>query len=130
MTEPKIPNSSWELYRALMEQFSKSPSEAALAFLVARLMMEVEALREALSSPSTPEAVRQSYRQAYERIAVLSHNSAGPSGGEEKIIRRFVPDQTRTDRFAPELTMLQRLGGTAEEQQTLREAMEEVEMYT
>lgn len=130
MTEPKIPNTSWELFRALAEHFSKGTSEASLTFLVLRLMMEVEALREALSSPETPESVRQSYRQAYERIAVLSHNSAGPSGGAEKIIRRFVPDKTRTDRFAPELTMLGRLGATEQEQQTLREAMELAEMYT
>lgn len=98
--------------------------------LLSHLLTEVEALREALSSPETPEAVRRNYLKAYERIAVLSHNSAGPSGGLEKIIRRFVPDKTRTDRFAPELKMMERLGATEQEQQALREAMENVEMYT
>lgn len=51
----------------------------------------MEALREALSSPDTPESVRQSYREAYARIAVLSHNAAGPSGGLQKILARYFP---------------------------------------
>jgi hypothetical protein len=44
-----------------------------------------------MSSSNTPDTSWDS--QAYERIAVLSHNAAGPSGGM---------------RFAPELAMLER----------------------
>lgn len=130
MSPPNAPNTSWTLYLGMAEFFRKGDSEACLMVLLSHLLTEVEALREALSSPETPEAVRRNYLEAYERIAVLSHNSAGPSGGLEKIIRRFVPDQTRTDRFAPELKMMERLGATEQEQQALREAMEKVEMYT
>ncbi|KFE66226.1 hypothetical protein [Hyalangium minutum] len=130
MSPSNTSNTSWELYRHLAEIHERGSPEAGLVVLLSHLLTEVEALREALSSPETPEAVRQSYRQAYERIAVLSHNSAGPSGGVEKIIRRFVPDKTHTDRFAPELKMMERLGATKQEQQALREEMEKVEMYT
>jgi hypothetical protein len=130
MSASDAANTVWAAYRALGEQFARGGSNAALAMLLLRLMVEVEALREALASPETPEAVRQSYRQAYARIAVLSHNAAGPFGGTEKVLRRFLPSDGEAGRFAPELAMLARLGASAEEQQALRDKLEEVEMYT
>jgi hypothetical protein len=73
--------------------------------------------------------VRDAYRAAYARIAVLSHNAAGPTGGEEKILRRFFPREGG-DRFAAEVAMMQRLGATPEEQQAMKAKLEEVETYT
>ncbi len=130
MSPSEPPKTSYELYYALAKQYSQGPFNAALVTLLFRLTMEVEALREALSSPETPEAVRQAYRQAYARTAVLSHNSAGPTGGAEKILRKIFPKEASDDRFASELAMMKRLGATQEEQQALRDKMEEVEMYT
>jgi hypothetical protein len=130
MSTPDPPSSAREIYQALFEYFGKGSSEATLVMMIFRLMTEVEALREALSSPETPESVRQSYRQAYERIAVLSHNAAGFTGGMEKVLRRFFPQGTDSERFVPEMAMLERLGATSEELQTVREELETVETYT
>jgi hypothetical protein len=130
MSSPEETINSWAIYRALGEQFAQGGAQAPLAMLLLRLITEVEALREALSSPETPEPVREAYRQAYERIAVLSHNAAGPAGGAEKVLRRFVPPSTPVDRFAPEMAMLARLGASEKDQQALRAEMEIVETYT
>ena len=124
------PHTSFDLYVALAEQYMQGTHPAALVMLLFRLSMEVEALREALSSPQTPEAVREAYRQAYARIAVLSHNSAGPSGGPEKILRRFFPSTASEPRFAAEQAMMNRLGMTPQAQQAVCDKMAEVEMYT
>jgi hypothetical protein len=130
MSLPELPKTSYEMYRALAEHYSLGPSNAALVALLFRMTMEIEALREALSSPATPEAVREAYRHAYARTAVLSHNSAGPTGGAEKVLRQFLPWEASDDRFCSELVMMKRLGATPEEQQALRDKLEEVEMYT
>jgi len=124
------PNNAREIYQALFEYFGKGSSEATLVMIISRLMIEVEALREALASPETPEAVRQAYRQAYERTAVLSHNAAGPTGGMEKVLRRFFPHKTDSERFSSEMAMLERLGASSAEQQAIREELETVETYT
>ncbi|MCY1083624.1 hypothetical protein [Archangium lansingense] len=130
MNAPDRPKTSYEMYRAMAEHYHQGPSHAALVTLLFRMTMELEALREALSSPQTPESVREAYREAYKRTAVLSHNAAGPTGGAEKILREFLPWEGSDDRFASEMAMMKRLGTTPEEQQALREKMEEVEMYT
>jgi hypothetical protein len=137
MTPPEDPISSWTIYRALSEQFMQGGTQTQVVMLLMRLLIEVEALREALSSPETPEAVRVAYRKAYERIATLSHNAAGPSGGVEKVLRQFFPTDPKAlrlgpskDRFAPEMVMMDRLGASEEDKQALREQMELVETYT
>lgn len=130
MNPSDLPKTSYEMYRAMAEHYYQGTSNAALVKLLFRLTMEIEALREALSSPETPEAVREAYRQAYGRTAVLSHNAAGPTGGAEKVLREFYPWEASDDRFASEMAMMKRLGATPEEQQALRDKMEEVEMYT
>lgn len=132
MPSSDIPSTSHEVYRALALRYGRDPFHAALVQLLFRLSSEVEALREALSSPETPEAVREVYRQAYARTAVLSHNAAGPLGGPEKVLRRFFPAEEAQahERFHSEVEMMKRLGATPEEQQALRDKMEEVEMYT
>ncbi len=130
MSDPSKANTSFEMYWALAQQSMKDPASSALIHLLFRLMAEVEAMRETLSSPEVPEAVRESYRKAYARIAVLSHNAAGLSGGAEKVMRRFVPREESAGRFSPELEMLARLGASEEERRALHDKMEEVEMYT
>ena len=130
MSTTDTPNTAREIYQTLFDYCGKGSSEATLVMMLLRLMFEVEAMREALSRPDTPESVRQSYRQAYERTAVLSHNAAGFTGGMEKVLRRFVPQGTDSERFVPEMAMLERLGATPLEMQTLRDELETVETYT
>lgn len=132
MSSPEEPLTSWSLYSALMEKLMKDDSSAAIIHVLSRLLTEVEALREALSSPDTPESVRQSYREAYARIAVLSHNAAGPSGGLQKILARYFPrDRAGHEaEYAAERMMMKRLGATEEETEKLCEKMDEVSMYT
>lgn len=130
MDPSDLPKTSYQMYHAMAQHYYQGPSNAALVTLLFRMTMEIEALREALSSPETPEAVREAYRHAYARTAVLSHNAAGPTGGAEKVLRKFYPWEDSEDRFASKLEMMKRLGATEEEQQALRDKMEEVEMYT
>lgn len=130
MSASDTPNTAREIYQALFDYFGKGSSEATLVMMVFRLMIEVEAMREALSSPDTPEHVRQSYRLAYERTAVLSHNAAGITGGMEKVLRRFFPQGTDSERFVPEMAMMERLGASSADLQALRDELETVETYT
>jgi len=122
--------SSWAIYQALLKQFMQGGSQVHLITVLMRLLTEVEALREALSSPETPEAVRAAYRKAYERTASLSHNSAGPSGGMEKVLARFFPEGTPTGRFPSEMAMMDRLGASEEDKQALYEHLETVETFS
>jgi hypothetical protein len=121
--------------------YIRGGGDAAVVSLLLRLVSEVEALREALASPETPEAVRRSYRLAYVRTAVLSHNSAGPSGGIEKVFETFFPRGGQAPGFgepaagqgepyAAELAMMQRLGATEEEKRQLRDEMASVSKLT
>jgi hypothetical protein len=121
---------SVDVRMGLYELSSESIAGHAAVKLLLRMAVELEALREALASPEIPDAVRESYRKAYARIAVLSHNSAGPYGSTEKVIARFIPRDPSAEPFTPELEMMARLGASAEEQQALRAKMEEVEFYT
>lgn len=115
---------------ALLRHMQEDRTSEPLIHLVLRLLVEVEALREALSGPDTPEPVRQAYRRAYERIAVLSHNAAGPSGGTEKVLRHFLPQTAQEEPYAAERMMMERLGATEDEVRVLCAKMEEVSMYT
>ncbi len=116
----------------LIQKLMKDDTVAPLIHVLFRLTVEVEALREALSSPGTPESVRQGYRRAYARIAVLSHNSAGV-GGTEKVLNTYFPRAHETAAAAPyasERMMMRRLGATEEEIEKLCRKMDEVSMYT
>ena len=115
----------------LIQKLMKDDSMAPLIHVLFRLTVEVEALREALSSPDTPESVRQSYRQAYARIAVLSHNAAG-IGGTEKVLHTYFPraHDTPDAPYATERMMMRRLGATEEDIEKLCRKMDEVSMYT
>jgi len=66
------------------------PSDPRLDLLLSMvidLMMEVEALRAALLAmeSGTPDA-KAGYSRAYRDTAYLTHNSAGPSGGLDKLL--------------------------------------------
>ena len=124
------PTTSMALSDALALKMMRDDTVAPLIHVLIQLTMEVEALREALSSPDTPEPVRQSYRKAYERIAVLSHNAAGCGGGTEKVLARYFPRQTPAPAFAKERMMMKRLGATEEEVERLCEEMDTVSQYT
>jgi hypothetical protein len=124
MSASDVPNSPKEIGWALFDYFGRGSSEAALVTMVFRLMIEVEALREALSTPETPESVRQSYREAYERIALESHNAAGPDPGVVKVLSRFFPHRTDSERFASEMAMLDRLGASHADKQAIRVKLE------
>lgn len=131
MSEPKGSRpTSWSMYRALGRAYAGEELQAAVVDLLLRLTIEVEALRTALSSPEVPESVRDRYRQAYEEIAVRSHDATGPSGGEEKVLRSFYPMRPDAPPFFAEMSMLERLGAGEEERKAVAEKMAEVMTYT
>jgi len=130
MTPPEDPSSSRAVSQALTQQFMQGGSQMYLVMVLMRLLVEVEALREALASPETPEAVRAAYRKAYERTASMSHNSAGLTGGMEKVLSCFFPSGTRTGRFPSEMEMMERLGASQEDLQALLEHLELVESFS
>jgi hypothetical protein len=113
----------------LAQVMAQGEAHASLVNLLFRLLIEVEALREALSHPGTPEPVRQAYHEAYARIAELSHNSAG-TAGVEKVLRRFYPRDGAAPRFATERMMMARLGASTEEIEALCDRLDTVEQYT
>jgi|GEM_PF-2467835 len=112
----------------------------ALTELVIALLMEVEALRSVHL-----EACRQTnvsakdslYGKAYYETALLTHNSAGPSGGIEKLFSRYVGYSGSQSIFYPidksklrELVMLGRLDFTAEEIEKYNDEVEFVGTLT
>src|SRR5262245_36530471 len=62
----------------------------ALTTVVLDLLAEVEALRQA-------QAAKGSYRDAYRAACLLTHNSAGPSSGWEKLIECYYPRDKSAD---------------------------------
>ncbi|NMO16845.1 hypothetical protein HPC49_41670 [Pyxidicoccus fallax] len=121
---------SESLTMALLQKLMRDDSVAPIIHVLLRLTVEVEALREALSSPDTPESVRQRYREAYERVAVLSHNAAGSGGGTEKVLAKYFPRDTPAPEFATERMMMKRLGATKEEVEALCKKLDTVRQYT
>ncbi len=129
MLTPKAPETSFELYTALGGLFGEGDREQALVLVLLRLAQEVEALRTALMDPATPEAVRARYREAWAQTAVLGHDAAGPTGGTEKVLRRFFPWEEHGP-FGPEQLMMERLGFSPEEKAALVAQMEEAQQRT
>lgn len=96
----------------------------ALAALVLDLLAEVEALRQA-------QATRSDYRDAYRATCLLTHNSAGPSSGWEKLIDCYYPRHRSSDgRVWRESVMMRRLGLAPDEIEAYKREAEEAEMYT
>jgi len=80
--------------------------------MISDLLVEVEALREAVIRLSTNIGTDTApYREAYRETALLSHNCAGPSSGMDKVLARFYPDSSGTAKEPlREVIMLRRLG--------------------
>lgn len=128
-----MPNSRLrEVLRVLYER-PETPLEEhvrLLTLLVIELLREVEALREAQINESQAKGIppkNSYYGKAYKETALLTHNSAGPSGGIDKLLALWdgyseqVP-QSRYGSFLREILMLERLGFTEEEiKQYIRE---------
>jgi hypothetical protein len=119
-----------------------------LISLVLDLFGEVEALREAMiqASPETRgERVRigcdipcraveralTPYQRAYLDGAYRLHNSAGPTGGAQKLLARFYPAEAGGDgRAWRERLLLHRLAFSAEEISLYEEAARQAERFT
>jgi len=96
----------------------------ALTTLVLDLLVEVEALRQA-------QAAQTAYRDAYRAAALLTHNSAGPSSGWQKLLERYYPLEASSDgRTWREVLMMRRLGFTPAELEAYREEAAQVETDT
>ena len=96
----------------------------SLTILVMDLMMEVEALRTALAAES-------SYRDAYRETGLLTHNSAGPSMGWDKLLDEFYPGtKDGRGRGWRESLMLRRLGYSPDEIEAYRRDAEGMEVLT
>ncbi len=79
--------------------------------IVSDLLVEVEALRETVLQLSVRVGSDASYRDAYRETALLSHNSAGPSSGLDKILALFYTNESGAEgRTWREDIMLRRLG--------------------
>jgi hypothetical protein len=96
----------------------------ALTRVVLDLLLEVEALREA-------QTANRNYRDAYRATCLLTHNSAGPSSGWEKLIECYYPyDKTADGRVWRESIMMRRLGFTPAECSEYEKDAREAETYT
>lgn len=113
----------------------ENPNLASLAEIVMALMMEVEALREAMIEEARAKGIAPKdsiYGKAYYHTGLLTHSAAGPSDGWSKLTRLFFS----TDRTTPngialrEALMLLRLGYSAEEIEQYASEAEEMEMQT
>ena len=122
-----------DMVLALLTSSGDARNEALLV-VVLDLLMEVEALREALISLSSGTAAATSSTQclaAYRETAFLSHNAAGPTSGLEKIIARFYPKTREVDsRTWREAVLLKRLGMVEAEFESFKARAREAEAYT
>jgi len=120
----------------LLTLFQKDTTEKveALTELVLALLMEVEALRAGLMDESQARGVTlkdSPYGRAYRSTALLTHNAAGPSGGVEKLLQRWVSNHTTRSGIAlRESLMLIRLGYSQEEIEQYKEEAELYETFT
>jgi hypothetical protein len=117
----------------ILDLFPSSPSAGgeelkrrvdALTTLTLDLLAEVEALRQA-------QATQCNYRDAYRAAYLLTHNSAGPSTGWEKLIECYYPRQRSADgRVWRESVMMRGLGFTSAEIGAYVREAREAEVYT
>jgi hypothetical protein len=120
-----------DIVRALHSRENTASRIEVLSRLVIDLLVEVEALRDALlrltlggasgsvhkgyDAPCHDKSLTEgkgAYPAAYVDAAYVLHNAAGPSGGEEKLLARYYPESGDKLR---EALMLQRLGFTDDE---------------
>jgi hypothetical protein len=77
-------------FKSASKRWLADPRTEVLFAMVCDLLMEVEALRETLLRSNTGSGRKESaYARAYREIALLTHNSAGPSSGLDKLLARF-----------------------------------------
>lgn len=108
----------------------------ALRLLVLALLMEVEALREALLTEAAKgENLKNSaYGKAYLSTALLTHDSSGPSGGLQKLLWRWLYSEAKyeysPDLYMREILMLKRLGFSEAEIEMYKREVDEHETRT
>ena len=100
-------------------------SHRAIALMLNRLFVEVEALRAALADPAVPESVRSSYRKAYVDTTIDAHCSVGI--GHTILSHFFAPT---TNYYGEDLMMLERLGMSDPEIAAVEAEVEKVSRYT
>jgi hypothetical protein len=119
---------------------------AILSQVVLDLLVEVEALRDALARTRAGGAAQSvhggydfpcrdaeltegkaAYPAAYADTAYVAHNAAGPTSGVEKLLERFYPTSGAEPR---ESIMLRRLGFTDAEIARFLAAAREAEAFT
>jgi hypothetical protein len=121
-------NKIWEMMRALAGIPQGSAAKSAerrietLTTLVLTLATETEALRATLADIA-PEA----YAERYRETLLLSHNSAGISLANGKILKLFFSDERES---CPELGMLRRLGASDEDIEDYLAERDRVSSYT
>ena len=125
---------------------------ATLERIVLDLIMEIEALRTtmiAIVSPQDPETVDDHvlddsapgvsgphtvYGKAYLKTAWLTHWSAGPSCGHDKLLEQFYGDEYQGETWNPdrwrEMLMLFRLGYNHQQRRQYVESAQAAEICT
>ena len=126
-----------EIFKGLVMPSDRGGAEAnsrieILATMVFDLLTEVEALRKVVL-----EARQPAYGRAYEETVYLTHNSAGPSSGLEKLLALFYPresedgdDGRAEQRTWRECLLLRRLGLSEEEILAYKERAQKAEFFT
>jgi hypothetical protein len=108
--------------------------QTSLETMVVALLMEVEALREAMIEESKARGIApkdSSYGRAYLNTGLLTHNAVGPSSGTDKLRRRFFLIRTPADDIdLREALMLMRLGFSPNEIGAYADEAERLEMLT
>lgn len=107
----------------------------ALTSLVIELLREVEALRSTELEKAKIQSILPKdsiYGRQYRKTALLTHDSAGPSGGIDKLLHLWCAESSKetSGRFAgylEELLMLERLGYSKED---IRKYLEEVREHS
>ena len=131
MTE--LDRTNQEMVLALLNS-SGDERIGALVVVALDLLVEVEALREVvmrLSAGAISDPSMAPYLAGYRETAFLSHNSAGPSSGLEKVIARFYPKKRDPDgRTWREGVLLERLGMAEAEFEAYKARAKEAEYYT
>jgi len=120
-----------DVAQTLFRFASRDQESMVVVDLLLDMMVEIEALREAVAAcPAT----RDAYRLAYQETAYLAHDATGPTGGDQKLLARFYSSEG-TD--APggsdgwrEVLLMRRLGLSEEEIEAWRDRAAEAELYT
>jgi hypothetical protein len=116
MNEKTLKEVADAFQNATNKKWLADPRTEVLVTLLRDVLMEVEALREAmLQSDAGSGGKRSAYARVYRETALLTHNSAGPSSGLDKLLARFYPPESKEGRIWREALMLRRLGLCADE---------------